>query len=166
MKIHCAFDELVDIGKLHFHPKNPNQHSKEQIDRLAKILDYQGWRRPIVISKRSGLMTAGHGRVAAAMVNKWTQVPVNYQDYEDEDMEIADLVADNAIAEWAELDLAKINTFVPDLSPEFDIDMFGLKDFVIEPADKNFDPGTIDDQGKLDEKKPIECPNCGHKFTT
>ena len=30
----------------------------------------------------------------------------------------------------------------------------------------DFEPGSIDDQGRLDEKKPIECPECGHHFTT
>lgn len=28
----------------------------------------------------------------------------------------------------------------------------------------NFSPGTEDDQGRLDQKKPITCPSCGHEF--
>lgn len=27
-----------------------------------------------------------------------------------------------------------------------------------------FSPASIEEQGKLDEKKPVECPSCGHKF--
>jgi len=30
----------------------------------------------------------------------------------------------------------------------------------------DFEPASIDEQGRLDEKKPIECPECGHHFTT
>jgi hypothetical protein len=29
----------------------------------------------------------------------------------------------------------------------------------------NFLPGSEDEQGRLDQKKPIECPNCGEEFT-
>jgi len=29
----------------------------------------------------------------------------------------------------------------------------------------NFEPGTEDDQGRLDEKAPITCPECGHSWT-
>jgi len=28
----------------------------------------------------------------------------------------------------------------------------------------NFAPGTEDEQGRLDQVKPITCPNCGHEF--
>jgi ParB family transcriptional regulator, chromosome partitioning protein len=28
----------------------------------------------------------------------------------------------------------------------------------------DFEPGTEDDQGKLDEKQPIICPACAHEF--
>jgi ParB family chromosome partitioning protein len=30
----------------------------------------------------------------------------------------------------------------------------------------DFEPVSVDEQGRLDEKKPIECPECGHHFTT
>lgn len=32
-------------------------------------------------------------------------------------------------------------------------------------GEKNFAPGTEDEQGKLDEKEPTVCPKCGHKWT-
>lgn len=136
MQIRCLYDKLVPISELTPHPKNRNQHPDDQIDRLAKILKYQGWRYPIKVSKQTGLITSGHGRLEAAKKNGWTQVPVNYQDYENETQEYADLQADNAIASWAELELAKINLDLPELGPDFDLEMLGLKDFELEPADK------------------------------
>ena len=134
-KIHCLYDELIDPKTLKYHPKNRNKHPKDQIERLAKILEYQGWRYPIKVSKLSGCVTSGHGRIAAAFLKKWTQVPVVFQEYENADQEYADVQSDNAIASWAELDLAGINLDVPDLGPDFDINMLGIKAFVIEPAD-------------------------------
>jgi len=136
MIVHCAHDGLVAIKDLKPNPQNRNSHPKEQIERLAKILDYQGWRYPIKVSKRSGFITSGHGRLEAAKLLKLKEVPVSFQDYTDEAQEYADLTADNAIASWSELDLSGINSDMLDLGPDFDIDLLGIKDFVIEPIEK------------------------------
>ncbi len=136
MVIHCKYDALLRRDDLKPHPKNPNQHPPDQIARLAKILEYQGWRYPIKISNRSGFVTSGHGRIEAAWLNGWNEVPVNYQDYESEEQEYADVVADNAIASWSDLNISSINIEIAALGPELDVDLLGIKDFVIEPADK------------------------------
>lgn len=163
MKVHCTYDQLVPISSLNPHPKNTNKHSKEQIQRLAKILEYQGWRYPIKVSKQSGFITSGHGRLEAARLLKLDVVPVNFQDYENETQELADLTSDNAIASWAELDLSLINTQLGDMGPDFDLDLLGIENFQL---DVNFEPGTLEEQGKLDQKKPVitQCPNCGECF--
>lgn len=162
--IHCAYNSLVPINELKPHPKNRNKHPEEQIQRLAEILKYQGWRYPVKVSKLSGFVTSGHGRIEAAKLNGWKEVPVNFQDYENEDQEYADLTADNSIASWAELDFSRINQDLADLGPDFDVDMLGIHGFHIDPP--NFEPGTEEDQGKLDQKKPLvtQCPNCGECF--
>lgn len=136
MKIRCTYDKLVPISELKPYPKNPNEHSEEQINRLAQILDYQGWRYPVKVSNLSGYITSGHGRIDAAQKNGWTEVPVNFQDYESEEQEYADVVSDNSIAEWANLNLSQINADVVELGPDFDIDLLGIKDFVLEPSEK------------------------------
>lgn len=137
MKIHCAYDKLIKIKDLTPHPKNPNKHSEDQLARLAKIIEYQGIRRPVRVSRLSGYITAGHGLVLAlSRDKKCKEVPVNFQDYENEEQEYADIIADNSIASWAELDLSSINLELPNLGPDFDIEMLGLKDFELEPADK------------------------------
>lgn len=102
--VRCLYDKLVSTKKLKPHPKNRNSHPKDQIERLAEILKYQGFRYPIKVSNQSGFITSGHGRVEASNLNGWKEVPVNYQDYDNEDQEYADVQADNAIAFWSELD--------------------------------------------------------------
>lgn len=144
MIVHCLFDKMEKASELKPHPKNRNKHPKEQLDRLCQILKYQGWRYPVKVSKKSGFVTSGHGRIEAAKLNGWKEVPVNYQDYDSEEQEYADVQADNAIASWAELDLSGINFDMPDLGPDFNIDMLGIKDFVIEPAEK-LDPQCDED---------------------
>lgn len=136
IKINCVYKQMVPIGNLNPHPKNPNKHTKEQIKRLAKIIEYQGFRKAITVSVLSGHITAGHGRLEAAKLLGMDRVPVDFQDYDDENQEFSDLTADNAIAEWAALDLSQINKDILELGPNFDIDLLGIKDFVLEPIEK------------------------------
>lgn len=161
MKIHCRYDKLVPIAELVPNPKNRNKHPDDQIERLAKLLGAHGQRAPIIVSERSGYIVKGHGTVLA--INR-LQHPVGavvFQAFESEEEEYQFLQADNAIAGWAELDLAGINLDIGELGP-FDIELLGIKNFTVEtPA---FEPGTEGDQGRLDEKKPIQCPNCGEQF--
>lgn len=114
--VFCAYDELVDIGKVIPNPKNPNQHPKAQIELLAKIIKAQGWRQAITVSTRSGLIVKGHGRLEAAIILGTDKVPVDFQNYATEAEEIADLTADNRLAELAEMN----NTMLADILAEFD----------------------------------------------
>lgn len=136
--------EYVPIKSLKPNPKNRNKHPDEQIDRLAKIINEQGFRRPIIVSNQSGYIVVGHGRLMAAKKLGLEKVPVIYQDYATPELEYADQVADNAIALWAELDFSGINSDVPDLGPDFDIDLLGIKNFEIDVADK--EPGCDEDE--------------------
>lgn len=146
MKIRCLYDQLVSISELKkkFHPQNRNKHPKEQIERLAKILNYQGIRYCVKISKQSDFITSGHGRILAAELNGWTEFPVNYQDYDSSDQEYLDVQSDNAIASWAEMDLEGIQTDLKDL-PNVDVDLAGIKDFKLVEVEK-LEPGCDEDE--------------------
>lgn len=159
MKIYITNPVLVNVSDLKRHPKNPNKHTKDQIERLAKILQYQGWRYPIKVSKQSGFITSGHARLEAAILNGWDQVPVSIQDYESEDQEFADLTSDNAISEWSQLDFYFINNHIENMSPDFDIDMLGIKNFTLDFSDK-FNP---DSSENLDQTV-LKCKECGRSF--
>jgi hypothetical protein len=164
MKIYCKYDELVDPKKLKEHPKNRNSHGSDQIERLANLYELNGIRQPITVSNQSGFIVFGHGRRLAAIRAGLKQFPVVYQDFESEAQEYSSVQADNAISAWSELDLAGINADLPDLGPDFDIESLGIKNFVLDLADKNFAPGFENEQGKLDEKQMTICPNCNEIF--
>lgn len=140
MIVHCKYDALVERRALKPHPKNRNEHPEEQIARLAQILRYQGLRAPIVVSKLSGYIVKGHGTCEAAWLNGWNEVPVVYQEFETEEQEYSFVQSDNAIASWADLNLKGIGEDITDFGPDFDIELLGIKDFVIEPADKFEEP--------------------------
>ena len=116
MPVFCAHDAIVDVTKLVPNPKNPNQHPDNQIQLLGRIIRQAGWRQPITVSKRSGFIVKGHGRLAAALLEGMKEAPVDYQNYTTEAEEYADLVADNRIAELAETD----NKLLADIFAEID----------------------------------------------
>ena len=102
--VFCAHDAIVDAAKLVPNPKNPNTHPDAQIQALGRIIRQTGWRQPITVSKLSGFIVKGHGRLSAALLEGLKEVPVDYQNYTNAAEEYADLVADNRIAELAEID--------------------------------------------------------------
>lgn len=114
--VFCAHDAIVDVTKLVPNPKNPNQHPDNQIQLLGRIIRQAGWRQPITVSKRSGFIVKGHGRLSAALLEGIKEAPVDYQNYTNDAEEYADLVADNRIAELAETD----NRLLADIFAEID----------------------------------------------
>lgn len=121
--VFCSYDEIVDITKVIGNPKNPNKHPEKQVQLLAEIIKATGWRNNITISKLSGFVVKGHGRLAAAIKAGLKQVPVEYQNYTSEAEEYADLTADNRLAEMADLD----NTMLADILAEIDTGEFPLE---------------------------------------
>jgi hypothetical protein len=138
MKILCKYDELLPLHKIIPNPKNPNEHSTDSTDFLAKNIDYQGIRWPIIISNRSGFIAAGHGRLYAAQQLKYASFPVVYQDFETEAQEYEFLVADNKLAEFSSTNEDLVLKALKDL-PEIKIDMLampGLEDSIDDEAVK------------------------------
>lgn len=164
MRVRCAYDKLVPISELMLDPDNRNKHPDEQISRLAEILAYQGWRYPVKVSKQTGFVRSGHGRISAALLNAWEKVPVNYQDYDTPEQEYADAIADNAIATWAELDLAGVNVDIGELGPDLEVNMLGIESFVVDPIDKIPTPEPKNTNAELDldafDNFQHTCPKC------
>lgn len=104
VQVFCRHDALEATAKQQPNPQNPNTHPPEQIARLVDVIRANGWRMPITVSTRSGMITKGHGRLLAAQEAKLNTVPVEYQEYKDEATEWADVLADNAIPELGETD--------------------------------------------------------------
>jgi ParB-like chromosome segregation protein Spo0J len=128
----CAYDQLVPVGELKPNPRNPNTHSKDQIRLLVKLIEYHGWRVPVTVSKRSGLIVRGHGRYMAAQKAGW-DVPVDLQDYESDEDEYADLIADNRVAELAVIDTGILKDLLQELdSGAMDMELTGYTDDVLE----------------------------------
>lgn len=168
--VYCAYDEIVQIDKVIPNPKNPNQHGAEQIAMLAEIIKQAGWRNSITVSTLSGFIVKGHGRLLAAEYGGLTEVPVEYQHYNTEADELADLVADNRLAEMAEMDNAKLADIFRDIDlAEMPTELTGYTaDEIAEinAALKNVDEALeLDDEPEPTEKQQtVTCPKCGFEF--
>ena len=169
--VHCAHDEMVKLEDLKPNARNPNTHPSEQIELLAKIIKTTGWRAPITVSNQTGLMVRGHGRLEAAKKADLNYAPINYQDYESEAEEWADLISDNQIAVLAEWNYKGLTEIMGELDTgDFDMELTGFDEQAMEDLmtwsgeTPNFKPTDEDEQPRLDEKKKTICPECGHEF--
>jgi DNA modification methylase len=144
-QIECSYKKLVALPELVPNPDNPNKHNKKQIDLLAKLINFQGVRHPIIVSERSGFIVAGHARLAAAQKLGLETFPVDYQAFESEAQEYAFMVSDNKIPELAEHDdnmmIDKLREF-----PDLDLDLTGIPDLTIdEPKPALTDEDSVPD---------------------
>ena len=156
--VYCSYEKAVDLVELIPHPNNPNKHSDKQIALLAKVIKSQGWRSPITVSKLSGFIVAGHGRLEAAKVLNVEKVPVDYQEFNSRAEELAHLLADNRIAELSDLNLGDVSKVFEELKGiDFDVELTGFNEIDFTKLDQ------IEEQNETVEKK-IQCPKCGHEW--
>lgn len=148
--VHCRFDEIADIEKLTEHPKNPNRHPNYQLERLAEIIQRTGWRQPITISDLSGHIVKGHGRLQAARLAGFKQVPLEIQHYDTEEQEIADLIADNRMAELAVMDKIALGITLQELQ-ETGIDEFYLTGYTDTDLDALLAQAEVPDFDHIEE---------------
>lgn len=169
--VYCSHQKIVPIESLKPHPDNPNTHPAEQVRLLAKIIQEQGWRQCITISSRSGYIVRGHARLLAADQIGANEVPIDTQPYKSDESEWADLIADNRIAELAQMEpsllakaLSKFNATV------FDIELtgFDMKGFKELMASAFPEPKEAPDEfPEYDEDISTEycCPKCGYEWS-
>ena len=161
IQIHCDHTKLEDVVNLVPHPQNPNKHPDKQIALLAKVIRHSGWRSPVVVSKRSGFIVSGHGRLEAAKLLNVAQVPIEEQAFKNEADEFAHLVADNRIAELSNLSSSETFDILNKLKEDkFDLEITGYTYDEFEalmelskPLDYSNDPG--DPKGTVEDKKEI-----------
>jgi ParB-like chromosome segregation protein Spo0J len=159
----CSYDEVVDIHKLQPNPKNPNHHPEKQIKLLSKIIDYQGQRSPIVVSKRSGFIVKGHGRLEAIKQLGWNTAAVDFQDYESEAQEYADLIADNKIAELAQHDDNLMIEEIKALEIE-DFELLGMDEFSIDKVASEIKNNSTELDLDSFDNFEHQCPKCGFEW--
>ena len=155
IEVWCSFDELVSVDSLNPNPKNPNKHPDSQIELLSKNIKYLGWRHPITVSKRSGFIVAGHGRLMAAKKLGVQIVPVDYQDFNSDADEMAVLVADNRVAELSETSEEDLKNILSELDGKIEIDLTGFSDAEVEQLLRDINTDVLDEDVPEVPTEPI-----------
>ena len=167
IQVHCSHDELIPASELRPHPQNPNTHPAAQIELLAEVIKGTGWRAPVTVSNRSGFITRGNGRLAAALlIGNDTPVPVDRQDYASEQEELADLIADNRLAELAEIDGGALKDALEALDDgAFDMGLTGFDAAALESLMTAAPPP--EEFPEVDQNLETEhrCPKCGYQWS-
>ena len=143
---------------------NSRTHSDAQVAQIAASIREFGWTNPILIDGDNTII-AGHGRLLAARKLGMEDVPAIILDHLSKAQQRALVIADNQLALNAGWDIGMLKAEIEDLNLEgFNLELLGfdereLANFILEV---NFEPGTEDDQGKLDELEPkmVICPHC------
>lgn len=158
----------ADVSDLIPYARNSRTHSEAQVSKIAASIREFGFLNPVITDGSNGIV-AGHGRVLAAQKLGMQKVPVIEAAHLSEAQRRAYVIADNRLALDSGWDEALLKIELQDLdSLGFDLALTGfdveeMTDLFDEPT---FNPGTEDDQGKLDELAPkmVICPHCGSEW--
>ncbi len=143
--------QLVSIDKLVPYVNNARTHSPEQINKLRSSLREFGFVNPLIIDRDYNVI-AGHGRLAGAKAEGYTEVPCVFLDDLTEAQKKAYILADNRMAEDAgwDNDLLRVEMeALQDLG--FDISMTGFDEKEIASL-FDTDNETEEDDFDVDEE--------------
>ena len=159
--------KVVDVETLKHHPKNPRKGNIESIRESIRVNGFYG---ALVVQKSTNYVLAGNHRLKAAKAEGITEVPAAFVDVDDETA-IKIVLADNRTNDVAEYDDAALAELLASVSNQYGFDGTGfdeefLSGLISQMTVPDFQPATEEEQGRLDQKKPYVCPECGHEFTT
>lgn len=148
--------------------RNSRTHSPQQIDKIAASIREFGFLNPIIVDGANGII-AGHGRVLAAQKLGLDVLPTIEASHLTDAQRRAYVITDNRLALDARWDNDMLKVEIADLKAEgFDLSLTGfeLSEVAAILDEPDFEPGTEDDQGKLDQLAPriVQCPHCGQEY--
>jgi len=158
--------QQIPLEQLIPYVNNSRTHSDEQVAQIAASIKEFGFNNPVLVDKDNGII-AGHGRVQAARRLGLTEVPCVRLEHLTETQRKAYIIADNRLALNAGWDNELLRLELNELDGGIDLNLLGftVPELTIAMGfGADFEPGTQDDQGKLDQKDPIICPACSHEF--
>jgi len=89
---------MIKVSELKPYPKNVKFHSREQLEDISKLMDWVGFKDPIVIDSDNTIW-AGHGRLEVAKMKNMEEVPCVFLEDLDENQKKAFMLMDNRVNE-------------------------------------------------------------------
>jgi len=156
----------VPASELRPNPRNWRTHPQAQRDALQGVLAEVGIADACIARELpDGTLELLDGHLRTETMGE-SLIPVLILDLDE--AEAAKVLATlDPLAAMAGADPAKLDAILRDVqtASQAVADMLSgmATDAGISPPD--FEPGSIEDQGRLDEKAKVACPECGHEFT-
>lgn len=156
--------ETLPIDAIQFDPANARKHSVKNLNAIKGSLAKFGQQKPLVIDKNN-VVIAGNGTLQAARDLGWDKIDVVRTQLTGPEA-IAFALADNRSGELAEWDMTILGETLHSLREiNFDLPQIGFDTTYLDQFNTpDFSPVGVDEQGRLDEKKKVACPECGHEF--
>jgi ParB-like chromosome segregation protein Spo0J len=147
---------------------NSRTHSEEQVAQIAASIKEFGFTNPILTDGENGII-AGHGRLMAARKLGLAEVPTIALAGLTAAQKRAYVIADNKLALNAGWDYELLSSEITGLENDgFDLSLLGFDESELGNIllTTNFEPGSEDDQGRLDQLSPrmVICPHCQSEF--
>ena len=161
--------EQVPLDSLKAHPRNYRSHPDAQLQHLRASIEQFGVYRNVVVAN-DGTILAGHGVVEAARATGAETIPVVRMGFGPDSPKALKLIAaDNEVSHLAEDDESVLAGLLEELGKVGDLLGTGFDDLALqvllsEVNPPDFEPVSEDEQGRLDQKSPVTCPECGTEF--
>lgn len=174
----------MNLSDLKPNPKNPRKITDKKLKALKKSLEEFGDLGGIVFNRRTGRLVGGHQRLSCFksgqivydsmsgntghfVTDDGLMLSYREVDWDEAKEKAANIAANKGAGEW---DWDQLKDWFLELDAvNFDLGltMFDAPEIenLLGLTEPEFKPGSEDEQGKLDEKKKVECPECGHEFT-
>lgn len=160
--------KAVPIDSLVPYKKNAN---KGDVDKVALSLKEFGYVKNSVLIDEKMVLIAGHTTLAAMKKLGWDKVPeVTQVSGLTENQKKAYRLMDNQAGRSAEWDLELLVQELNELKMDkFDLTLTGFDNDEIKKIEQEvnpqFNPIPESEVPRLDQKKKVVCPECGHEFT-
>lgn len=146
--------QLVPIEQVKLNGQNPRTIDDGKFEKLVQSLrdlPEMAKVRPLIVNKDM-VVLGGNMRLRAMASLNWPEVPVEVVDWPaDKQQEF--IIKDNvSFGDWN----------FDELYNQFETEM--LEEWGLELPEIDFGPQDKDSQPRLDEKKKVTCPECGHEF--
>ena len=153
--------KYVKASELLPNPKNWRLHSEQQKSAMRGVLSEVGYADALLARELDDgtlMLIDGHLR---ADITDDQDVPVLILDVSESEADYI-LATHDPIAGLADKNQDVLNELINSIESNNDAVNDMLNNLVDTMPD--FVPASIEDQGVLDQLKPIKCPKCGHEF--
>ncbi len=168
MEVRDRIKELRRV-RLTPNPKNWRVHPVAQRAALRGLLNEIGYVDALLAREGPDGLTTIDGHLRVEETDPDSVIPVLVLDVTEEEADKV-LATLDPLAALAQADLDALRPLMAEVSSD-DAAVRNLLDRLMEgglvPIAERPDisPASIDEQGRLDRKNPVTCPNCGHEFT-